>query len=278
MTGQTAPTSPSDARGDEWRLLRHPAADGAWNMAVDEAMARRVGGGAVPPTLRLYAWRRPAVSLGYLQPIRSDGLLTACACHGVAVVRRPTGGRAVLHDAELTYSAAVPLRGSWGGLTVAQSYRRLGEALCAGLARLGIAATLGGPSGPGAGGRGGVACFTARHAPAVLVEGRKLIGSAQRRWGDVLLQQGSILLRFNAALHQRLFPDWPREAPSRGVIWLADLLGEGEVDRIERALVAGWQQALGVRLKGGELDREERAAAERLRATRYETPEWTHRR
>ena len=154
------------------------------------------------------------VKQGRGQPIRSDGLLMACACHGVAVVRRPTGGRAVLHDAELTYSAAVPLRGSWGGLTVAQSYRRLGEALCAGLAQLGVAATLGGPSGPGAGGQGGVACFTARHAPAVLVEGRKLIGSAQRRWGDVLLQQGSILLRFDAALHQRLFPDWPREAPS----------------------------------------------------------------
>ena len=112
-----------------WRLLRDPPGDGAWNMAIDEAIARAVAEGRSPSTLRFYGWREPTVSLGYLQ--RSCGAVDRAACGrlGVAIVRRPTGGRAVLHARELTYSAAVPMEGPWGALGVDASFFRMGQAL-----------------------------------------------------------------------------------------------------------------------------------------------------
>ncbi|HEX7548626.1 MAG TPA: octanoyltransferase, partial [Candidatus Methylomirabilis sp.] len=112
-------------------------------MAVDEAIAQAVGEGRAPSTLRFYGWREPTVSLGYLQ--RSSGAVDRAVCGrlGVAIVRRPTGGRAVLHTREVTYSAAVSTDGPWGGLGVDESFSRMGQALVAGLRCLGVAATIG---------------------------------------------------------------------------------------------------------------------------------------
>jgi lipoate-protein ligase A len=248
-------------------------------MAVDEAVARAVGARAEPPTLRFYAWRRPTVSLGYLQTVDAEPLVGRCRRYDVPIVRRPTGGRAVLHDAELTYSVAVPQEGGWGQLSVSESYARFGAALLAGLAGFGIAASLGEPDGTAARtGARGVACFSQRRLPAIVVQGRKLIGSAQRRWEGVVLQQGSILLRFDADLHARLFVDWPREEASRSIVGLSSLLGNVESERLQHGLATGWEQALGVCLEAGELSRDERETASRLREVRYGSPEWTCRR
>ena len=100
-----------------WRVLSHGPQDGAWNMALDEAIARAVGAGQVPATVRFYAWGAPTVSLGCLQATQGAIAPAACRERGVGVVRRPTGGRAVLHDDELTYSvcrASGGLLGSCG--------------------------------------------------------------------------------------------------------------------------------------------------------------------
>jgi lipoate-protein ligase A len=261
-----------------WRLLRDGPADGAWNMAVDETIARAVGEGRVPPTLRFYGWSRPTVSLGYSQ--RSDGAVDPGACKrlGIDIVRRPTGGRAVLHVYELTYSAAVPTNGSWGGLSVRESFLRMGQALIVGLKRLGVAATVE----DGKGGRSALprtsACFQMLRMPAILVGGRKLIGSAQRRWEGTLLQHGSLLLQFDAAMHQAVFPTWPRD-PTRDVVWLAGLLG-GLPPRsaVEAALAAGWADVMGAVCAPGTLAAEERRQAEVLVQTRYGNAAWTHQR
>src|SRR6202022_2425224 len=111
--------SPSSASTSDagWRLLLDPPATGAWNMAVDEVLLDGVAVGSAPPSLRFYEWAPPCLSLGYFQPfevVDVDG----CRSLGVDVVRRPTGGRAILHDRELTYSVALPLRllGDGGGV------------------------------------------------------------------------------------------------------------------------------------------------------------------
>jgi lipoate-protein ligase A len=194
------------------------------------------------------------------------------------VVRRPTGGRAVLHDDELTYSVCVPLDGFWGRVSVTESFRLIGTGLVLGLRRLGVAASLG-ECGGGAPARDrAAACFQMPRMPAVLTAGRKLVGSAQRRWETALLQHGSLLLGVDLEMHQAVFPAWPRDDPSRGVTWLNALLPEAprRVDT-ERALMDGWAEVLSVRGGPGDLTGLERQEAERLVVARYGNPAWTWR-
>jgi lipoate-protein ligase A len=248
-------------------------------MALDEAIARSVGQGKAIPTVRFYAWSAPTISLGCLQPASGVVERTVCAQRAVGIVRRPTGGRAVLHDAELTYSACVPLDGAWGRLSVEESFRRISEALIAGLRRLGVVACLGPvDEGRGVSGRSG-ACFQMRRMPAVLVSGRKLIGSAQRRWSGVILQHGSLLLDLDLDMHQAVFPSWPRDEPGKWVTCLKSLVdGVPARGDIERALLAGWTEVLGVCGVPGALGSTEQEEAEHLVLTRYGTAAWTWRR
>ena len=261
-----------------FRLLVDPPGEGTWNMAVDEAMARAVGAGCVPATVRLYGWERPTVSLGYLQRAASGIDLEACRARGVPVVRRLTGGRAVLHAEELTYSVAVPLAGPLGGLTVAESFRILSAGLVETLRRLGVSADLGHPgSETGAAGDPGL-CFLVRRMPAVLVSGRKLLGSAQRRAQDWLLQHGSLLLEVDHELHRGLFPGWSR-ADASGVTSLAEVLGRrpGQ-DELVAAFEAAWTAVSGRACRPGVLSPAEREAALSLAVSRYRDADWTWRR
>src|ERR1700736_340121 len=155
MAMSASSASTSDAA---WRLLLDPPAAGGWNMAVDEVLLDGVAEGSAPPTLRFYEWAPPCLSLGYFQPfevVDVDG----CRSLGVDVVRRPTGGRAILHDRELTYSVALPasVLGSDGG--VLPSYYRLRLALQEGLRRLGVPATLAPESAAGGSPENGLARF-----------------------------------------------------------------------------------------------------------------------
>src|SRR5207248_5632486 len=124
-----------------WRLLLDPPAEGAWNMAVDEVLLDGVAAGSSPPTLRFYSWMPACLSLGYFQP-SSVVNVEGCRGLGIEIVRRPTGGRAILHDRELTYSVALPAFVLGHDAGILPSYRRLSLALQAGLARLGIEVSL----------------------------------------------------------------------------------------------------------------------------------------
>jgi lipoate-protein ligase A len=263
----------------DWRLLCHEADDGPWNMAVDEAVARAVGAGRVPPTLRFYDWRRPTLSVGYLQQLRRRAILQSCDRLEIPVVRRPTGGRAVLHADEVTYSVCLPLDGAWGRLTVADSFARLSGALLGGLRRLGVAARQGAAERGEARAKESEACFRTRRMPALLVEGRKLVGSAQRRWDRSLLQQGSLLVGFDPTLQRSVFGGWPRAEAACSVIWLSAILGARPSRACLRsALAVGWEEALGVRLCPGVLSAEEERHAHQLVAARYGDEGWTARR
>src|SRR5512136_2498720 len=113
---------------DTWRLLVTPPAHGAWNMALDETILEAVGRRESLPTLRLYAWVPPCLSLGYAQPF-TDVDIPRLQANGWELVRRPTGGRAVLHTDELTYAVIAPSDEPRMAGSVLESYRRLALAL-----------------------------------------------------------------------------------------------------------------------------------------------------
>ena len=176
-----------------WRLLLDPPAEGAWNMAVDEVLLDGIAAGSAPPTLRFYTWTPACLSLGYFQPF-SVVNVEGCRGLGIDIVRRPTGGRAILHDRELTYSVALPASVLGHDAGILPSYRRLSLALQAGLARLGIEVSLAPESeAPSRAGQGPV-CFDRPSAHEILLRGRKVVGSAQVRRAGALLQHGSIVI------------------------------------------------------------------------------------
>ncbi|MNK62428.1 Octanoyltransferase LipM [compost metagenome] len=170
-----------------WRLLPDTVGDAAWNMALDEALLESHRLGLTPPTLRFYSWEPAALSLGYAQPL-GDVNLDACQKAGIAVVRRSTGGRAVLHQGEFTY-AVIASEGF--PASVAGTYRMITEVLAQAIARLGVPADIA----PGKLSRAGSAsCFQSATQADLVALGRKLVGSAQTRRDGAFLQHGSLML------------------------------------------------------------------------------------
>lgn len=259
---------------DVLRVIVDGAEDGAWNMAVDETLLE---GEASPTdwTLRFYGWRRPTVSLGYLQRWGDGFDVEAGRTTGVALVRRPTGGRAVLHADELTYSVAGPTESGPLSGGVLAAYRVIAGALCRGLQRLGVAAELARAPARADGPTGG-ACFASRSRYELLVDGRKLVGSAQRRRNGRLVQHGSMPLgRPDPRLWRALGPSGP--AALRQTVGLASLLAEGPSRRrLVGVLAAEVAEALGLPARFGRLSVAERRRA-RNRLRRYASPAWTRR-
>ena len=252
-----------------WRLLDTPPARGAWNMALDEALAESVAEGA-GPVLRFYRWSPPCLSLGRNQPAAGLYDVEAIRARGWDVVRRPTGGRAVLHHRELTYSAALPdaLLGS-----AREAYAAMNRALVAGLRRLGVDAAVQGDTGRRAPAPSTSPCFAEPVEGEVMAGGRKLVGSAQRRLGSVLLQHGSLPLEDDqgevAALLRQPVADADRPAA------LVPLLGrEPAWEELVAALAQGWREALAAEVEAGAPTRGERARAGVL-AERYGSTAWT---
>jgi lipoate-protein ligase A len=172
-----------------WRFLVTPPAPGAENMALDEALmerARQTG----EWTLRVYSWSVPTISLGRNQTARGRYDLDRIRERGLEVVRRPTGGRAILHHREVTYSVTAPTV-SAGEL--GESYRRINRLLLEALRGLGVDATLAAPA-TRAIAPGMSPCFDEPAAGELVVGDRKLAGSAQWRMDGALLQHGSILV------------------------------------------------------------------------------------
>ena len=185
-----------------WHFLLSAAADGAQNMALDEAMMTRAArtGEAL---FRVYSWSSPTLSLGRNQRAKGAYDLDGARARGIDIVRRPTGGRALLHHREVTYCATMPTATPEEAIT---AYTFINEVLLAALERLGVPAQRAGAAGvalpPGL-----RPCFDVPSADEIVVGGRKLVGSAQWRRGGALLQHGSILVRDDQALVGALLKD-----------------------------------------------------------------------
>lgn len=261
-----------------WRLILDDARDGAWNMAVDEAIVTAVGQGDRPPTLRLYRWEPPCLSLGRGQP-HDDVDVAACAKAGYTCVRRPTGGRAILHKDELTYSISLPLGDPRAAGGIVESYMRLSEGLACGLRNLGIAVERAEPHGVAAGAT--PACFETLAGYEITVGGRKLLGSAQFRTRAALLQHGSLPLYgdLGAIVDVLAMPESQRTALRQrlraGAITLEEALGRRvHFDEAAQALCGGLSQALNVRLEQGTLSPQESDLAQHLHREKYADIRW----
>jgi lipoate-protein ligase A len=254
-----------------WRLLCDEPLTGARNMALDHALAVSLGEGTA--VLRLYRWSRPTVSFGRHEPARDVYDRTLGAALGLDFVRRSTGGGAVLHEGELTYAVVVPLRALGGPRT---AYRRINEALAAGLRTLGADVAVsehGLVRRPGAG-----PCFQAAAPGEIVARGRKLVGSAQRADRHALLQHGSILIESDQSLVAALQTVRAADPADDGAIGLATLLGRApDPGELVEAVRAGFEQVLGIRLCASVLTGEEQARVAQLER-HYGADTWTWRR
>jgi lipoyl(octanoyl) transferase len=238
---------------------------GASHMAVDAAVLDNPSRFRVP-TVRLYRWRPACISLGTHQ--REDAVdLSACRRDGVDVVRRPTGGRAVLHADEATYSIVVPGESEWGGLPKQELYRRVSESIVAGLTRLGLPVsyekrTLRPPSPMDA--TASASCFGSAARWEILLDGRKLVGSAQKIGPSALLQHGSIL---TGEGHRRLSRYLSgRPAPADPSISIEAYTGSAvRFEDVSESVRTGFESVFTVRFDRTKLTEEEEKLAVSLR-------------
>ena len=259
-----------------FRLLTHEPGEGRHNMAVDEALASCAGEGLSPPTLRLYGFAPPTLSLGRFQRARELVDPGRLAAAGVTLVRRPTGGQAVLHDRELTYAVALG-RQHLEPFSKREIYQFIAGLLLAGLEALGIRAqssraALGSPHNPD--------CFRSTGQYEIADDRqRKLIGSAQVLTRRFSLQHGAIPLDGS----YRRIAGFLRSAPGEGQEHgLPSSLGEElgrEVSYAEAcdALARGARYALerlGLTLRSGDLTAEEQERAAALLESKYSRDEW----
>jgi lipoate-protein ligase A len=241
---------------------------GAINMARDYGLAVSLRAGA--GVLRLYQWDIPTVSFGRNEPAKGLYSEVRAKEEGVAFVRRPTGGRAVLHHQELTYALVFPV-GVFGGLR--EAYRLINQGLLAGLQRLGATVHLAASTGPSLPPDAGP-CFRQPAEGEVMALGRKLIGSAQVRIGDCILQHGSIILDGDQDMLRRLRAD---DEPVPPPATLRSLLGRvPQIPELARSIQEGLSETLSGSWTEAEYRSDEKMAAAELEA-HYGDSGWTWR-
>lgn len=274
---------------DQWRLLNSGHTDGFANMAIDEAILQGILAGKSPQTLRLYGWDPPALSIGYFQSAKKEVNLEHCRKLGVDVVRRPTGGRAVLHEHELTYSVIFYENSPRFPSSLMGAYKLIGEALRSGLAKLGIDGSLLPEAGSVRSKQSSIrsgACFSSPSSYELLADGKKIVGSAQKRIKGGVLQHGSILLKLDREKLFSLLQFNSEESRSQVVNYsyqkmasLAEVSGHSfEYEEVAEAIVEGFEEVLGVVLTHAGLAVEEKRNAEALRVGKYQTADWNFRR
>ncbi|MCA1025517.1 MULTISPECIES: lipoate--protein ligase family protein [Cytobacillus] len=273
-----------------WRFIHSGMGSPSFNMALDEALLDWNSEGKMPPVIRFYGWNPATLSIGYFQKVDKEIKLEAVKENGLGFVRRPTGGRGVLHEHELTYSVIVPEEHPQMPKTVTEAYRVISEGVLRGFQQLGLEAYFAVPrskeekemlKNP----RSSV-CFDAPSWYELVVEGRKVAGSAQTRQKGVILQHGSILLDLDEDKLFSLFKysnDRVKERMQRAFSSKAVAINE-LTDRTityEEAVVAfkkGFEEGLDIILEPYELSAEEITYVEKLAKERYENDEWTFKR
>ncbi len=296
-----------------WRLIESGFGSAARNMGVDEAIMRAVASGEQPPTLRLYGWRPPGLSLGYFQPLDAGIDVAESRRRGYDLVRRPTGGRAILHDDEVTYSFCIRQEEIRGGHSVMESYRQISRGIIAGLARLGAEVSMGDDrerrphrrQRPGAQGSRGAAegavleprtvlphssnsdhatrtiCFARTARCDLQAAGRKIVGSAQVRREGAILQHGSVPITIDPEAHAAVMPGMGDVSVAarrleRAAQGVAQLLGRPvSFEELSAALATGFAEAFAVTLSPQPLSPEEAAMAQYLQAEKYAADAWT---
>jgi lipoyl(octanoyl) transferase len=269
-----------------WRLIVDAHLPGPQNMAIDDAIITTIGEGRALPTLRLYGWQPFCLSLGYGQRVRDVDHINMQA-HGWDLVRRPTGGRAILHGDELTYSLSLPIEHPLAEGDVITSYRNISRGLMEALQHLGLS-----PRSEKQDeeklreAKKGAVCFEVPSHYEITAGGKKLIGSAQVRRSTAILQHGSLPLvgdvgRICEALayEDREARDSARSIVRERATTLSEVFGNTVTwDTAADAVIKGFQDAFGVQLVEAALSAEESEKAEVLLQDTYTNAAWTEKR
>jgi lipoyltransferase/lipoate-protein ligase len=252
---------------EQWRLLQTGFHTAFSNMAIDRAILVANSQEKVPPTVRFYGWAPPAISLGYFQSVTEEIDIDACKKRGVDYVRRITGGGAVFHDDELTYSIVIPEAHPAIPKNILHSYQRICHALLIGLQELGIKGT---------------------YAPIndILVSGKKISGNAQTRKENTVLQHGTILLNVDVEtmfsllkvpdekIKDKLIKDVKQRVTS-----IEHITGKKiSFDDVAEALKTGFEKEFNVELIPGTLTHEEKTLSAKFEKECFSTIQWNHRR
>ncbi len=254
-------------------------------MAVDEAILEHIGRGASLPTLRLYAWEPPCLSLGHAQPF-ADVDMTRLKSHGWEVVRRATGGRAILHTDELTYSLIAPNNEPRVEGSVLESYNRLAQALLFAVKNLEIRVEMKEHVGhPSSVTQPNPVCFEVPSTYEITVNGKKLIGSAQARKKEGVLQHGSLpltgdLTRICQALafeNETARENAEKRLFERATTVESALGREVNWGTAAQAFVGAFEAQLGLSFEKGELSESESRRTDELVVEKYDHPSWTER-
>ncbi|WP_106589812.1 lipoate--protein ligase family protein [Salsuginibacillus halophilus] len=275
---------------EQWYFIDSGACSPAYNMALDEMLLSWHSEGRIPPVVRFYDWDPATLSIGYFQKVDKEIDTEAVSKHNLGFVRRPTGGRGVLHDDELTYSVIVSEEHPAMPATVTEAYRVISEGILQGFRELGFQAEFAVPrteeekealKNP----RSAV-CFDAPSWYELVVEGRKVAGSAQTRQRGVILQHGSIILDVDEEQLFDLFK-YPSERVRRRMqdafktkaVSLRELAGQTvPMKDVRPAFYHGFQKGLDVELVPYELTKEQEEEVQALAASRYGSEAWTYRR
>ncbi|ANB56990.1 biotin/lipoate A/B ligase family protein [Anoxybacillus sp. B7M1] len=275
---------------ERWRFIDSGDCSPAFNMALDEALLEWHSEGKIPPTVRFYGWNPPTLSVGYFQKVEKEIDMDAVRKSGLGFIRRPTGGRGVLHDKELTYSVIVSEAHPAMPETVTEAYRVISQGILEGFRLLGLDAYFAVPKteeekaslkNP----RSAV-CFDAPSWYELVVEGRKVAGSAQTRQKGVILQHGSILLDLDEDLLFSLFK-YPNERVKARLqqnfknkaVAINELTDRKvTISEAKKAFYQGFEKGLDIILEPYTLSEAEVEYVNELARKKYESDEWNFKR
>ena len=273
-----------------WRFIDSGECSPSFNMALDEALLEWHSEGKIPPTIRFYGWNPATLSIGYFQKVDREINMDSVKNHGLGFVRRPTGGRGVLHEHELTYSVIVSENHPKMPKTVTEAYRVISEGVLKGFHYLGLEAYFAVPKSEDEkeslkNPRSAV-CFDAPSWYELVVEGRKVAGSAQTRQQGVILQHGSILLDLDEDKLFSLF-QYPSErvkgrmqkAFKNKAVAINDISPRRiTLSEAKEAFRKGFIEGLNIELEPYELTAKELEVVNKLAKARYENDEWNYKR
>ncbi len=253
------------------RIITHEANDAFFNMAVDEAISEAVRQELSPPTLRLYRWSRPSLSIGHFQKI-SEVNIDYCNKMDYPVVRRLTGGRAILHDTELTYSFSARTGSPPFSSSLHENYSVISNAILLGLKGCGINADISFERKRNSGQRN-PACFKAVSYGEITINGKKVVGSAQKRYSNGFMQHGSILLDFDAEKLCNVLVHGDKIA-FENISSINDHAEGISINDLGLSIKKGFTDSLGIKLISDNPTKFELDLAKEIEMNKYSTRDW----
>jgi len=266
-----------------WRFLDTGFLTGYENMAIDEAIFKNCQEKKSPPTIRIYGWTPPAVSLGYFQKAENAVDSEACKRRGVDVVRRLSGGRAVLHHRELTYAVICREGTPPLGSSVLETYKTISECLIITLKGLGLHVQWVASRDKHAAAEEKdktASCFSSPSWYEITVEGKKICGSAQKRGDGVLLQHGSLLIEYDPELLAEVLvskkgkEEFLSEIRSSTTAINQHLPQKIDFSQLKKLVLKNFEDQLGIAITTGELSDDECHLKDHLLQEKYVTAEW----